>query len=355
LFLLLLFLLLFRFIQFWVKFGESGFPKLQNIWTKQIDLHCTESIRSELNNTNKARLNSASGKNSSRWLTTLPTCPELQMSDAIFSIAVRHHLGCPLPAPIRCLCGQQVTETNHFHTCIKVRCRGANFRHNLIVSRYASACRRAGYSVTVEPHSYSDDPVGNGPNARAKALRPDLTVAGFNTVTMLDVSVTHPSAQSYVVAAAAKHGAAALLREQSKRAKYQAFARRNGCAFLPLVVETYGTFGKDATDFHRKLSEDALIHSGADYKQFYDHLLSSLSVGLQMGNAHLIMTCANLSNARRMGMSQPPEPRIPSRQASHFDAREDDYENENANGQEQNVDGQEQLAAAEDVRFVVNV
>ena len=62
---------------------------------------------------------------------------------------------------------------------------------------------------------------------------------------MVDVSVTCPTAATYLLAAARVDGSAAARRDTAKKAKY-AQDGAGGYAFVPLSVETHGQWGKPA-------------------------------------------------------------------------------------------------------------
>ena len=85
--------------------------------------------------------------------------------------------------------------------------------------------------------------------------RPDIVFHLPSKVLATDISVTHPSAKSYVKVAARPLGAAAA-RERDKVREYGEKARQEGMAFLPFVMETYGAFGKHALEILSDLDDD---------------------------------------------------------------------------------------------------
>ena len=64
---------------------------------------------------------------------------------------------------------------------------------------------------------------------------------------MVDVSVVHPAAATYLNAAARAEDSAAAVRDHAKRAQYEN-SHLLGYAFVPLATEPFGRLGKPATN-----------------------------------------------------------------------------------------------------------
>ena len=82
--------------------------------------------------------------------------------------------------------------------------------------------------------------------------RGDILAVMPSGLVVLDVSLTHPSADSYVQAAAARAGAAAAARDRYKRQKYAAMTMHAATTFVPLTIESYRRLGTPAMVFLNK-------------------------------------------------------------------------------------------------------
>jgi hypothetical protein len=82
-----------------------------------------------------------------------------------------------------------------------------------------------------------------GPEARG-----DILLALESGMSVVDVSITHPSGVANRAAAATTDGTAAARRDREKRRTYGQL-EPNGYPFIPFSVETYGRLGKPAISF----------------------------------------------------------------------------------------------------------
>ena len=64
--------------------------------------------------------------------------------------------------------------------------------------------------------------------------------------------------------------------------------RRQGIAFLPMVVETFGGWHPDAKREVKKLGAALARHTGQDETEATSHLWSRMSILLQRGNAAIL-------------------------------------------------------------------
>ena len=71
-------------------------------------------------------------------------------------------------------------------------------------------------------------------------------------MTCLDVKVTHPCSATYVAGAAGENGFAAQKAEDDKHGRYPANTPGVSGRLVPLVVETYGRWGKEGLRFLKK-------------------------------------------------------------------------------------------------------
>ena len=178
------------------------------------------------------RLQSSGASNAGAWITVIPSCPELTLTDHDFRAAARLRLGLA-PAsdlPPRCLCQATFEDPLHFHSCPRLKRKEITARHDLIVRQLAWFFRVAGALVHIEPRVFDKE-----------RLRPDLEVILSDGVLLVDVTVVHPCSPSYQVTRAL---ATAESAEQKKRTKYGNYARARGATILGFAMETFGAFGQ---------------------------------------------------------------------------------------------------------------
>jgi len=267
---------------------------LQKVITKAYDQVTFDNLCRTSEGT-AARLHSASHKLAKRWLTVLPSTDELRMTNIQFQLSIRRLIGLP-PAddmPMRCVCGTNPgLDSFHFHTCPLHRRREINTRHDQIKHTLARLARLAGFAgVRVEPRMHDAD------RARGQLQdRADLEIVGAFHTTMVDISVTHPCAATYVHQAAQRPLSAATRRERNKINRYMEAARARGARFLPFVMESYGAFGKEADKFVRVLAAEAAMNHVMLESEFVDMARSQLAFALQRGNT--LVELSGLRNAR---------------------------------------------------------
>ena len=125
-----------------------------------------------------------------------------------------------------------------------------------------------------------------------------ILLALQDALTVVDVSVVHPAASTYVNAAARAGGSAAAVRDHAS-AKYEN-SDSLGFAFVPLSAQTFGRLGIPAMALLNKLAECASA-SGVVFKDgFAVNALRELSVGLCRGNC-VLYKCSLYALARVSG------------------------------------------------------
>jgi hypothetical protein len=118
-------------------------------------------------------------------------------------------------------------------------------------------------------------------------LRPDIQVHFPGGPVLVDGSITHPSAKSYVNMASTTPLSAAAKREHYKHLKYDLLAADEKSTFIPFVLETFGGFGKEASRFIKKLGSmfHELLLSPGPRRLFSSKIYNAISVCLQRGNS----------------------------------------------------------------------
>jgi hypothetical protein len=176
--------------------------------------------------------------------------PALELKDAEFRAAMQHRLGMsPLPhntVGIRCMCAAVLLadDSNHAMTCSSVKGK-ATMRHDIFKGILRRAIHRARVASTLEPTlrrlpGLEAGAYGASRGTEASGLEAcgDILLALESGMSVVDVSITHPSGVSNRAAAATTDGAAAARRDREKRRRYSQL-EPNGYPFIPFSVETH--------------------------------------------------------------------------------------------------------------------
>jgi hypothetical protein len=279
----------------------------------------------------RARLLSAACRAASMWIDALPR-PQLALGDADFVASGRHRLGLPMvPAfvdglPARCHCGGDAGRGDHAMTCVQLAGLRA-MRHDRVVAALRLTIGYAGLACVTEPRltpSYLAVPAAPGPAAAGSAAlgsaalgpaepglaapggaaggvappastrpapvnaRADILVVMPQTNALhVDVSVTHPAADTYVAAAAEAPGAAAATRDRRKEAHYLLRGFDHGFELVPFSLETYGRLGEPAMRFLSTLAATAAASGRVSQRAFLEGALRLVSVALCKGNGRM--------------------------------------------------------------------
>ena len=262
----------------------------------------------------RERIKSSACRSSSAYLDTLPTATTLVMGDDTFRSAGRLRLGLTSSFPgapaVTCNCGELLDgglrgDCEHALTCNR-RSKQWILRHDLISNAVRRIASRATLASTVEPPMRR---VGRGGD---DASRGDVLVIA-KVLTVLDISVIHPCAQTYIDQAYKKQadpgpGWAADMRDDEKCKSYKK-GGYEGYAFIPFSVESYGRLGKPAMAFLNKLSRDSGLQ-GMSRHAFIASSLREISVALARGNTAIFRAgakvyCRLAGKDRWQGMSEP--------------------------------------------------
>ena len=251
----------------------------------------------------RARLLSVSCAAASRWLTALPIAPCMRLRKEEVQVSMRLRLGKPLlPAnapDLTCFCKKPILRGDKDHAMACSKCGDRKLmRHNMITDQVRQCAARAGISTALEPTLRGLRGAQTTESSQSEALgsRGDILVALADSLTVVDVTVVHPCAASYVDAAARTAGAAAERREREKRRRYQR-DEPDGYSFTGFVVESLGRIGKEGMSFLNTLADKAAESGDVQRGEFMRNALTAVSVALCKGNAGLV-------RANRMAMAK---------------------------------------------------
>ena len=124
--------------------------------------------------------------------------------------------------------------------------------------------------------------------ARGDGQRGDALFVLHEGVLVIDVSVVHPAAETYVQDAANTDGAAAAARGARKVEKYSCGQAGGGYDFEPVIVETYGRLGEPAFELLARLARVAAESGKVDEGNFIENTLKEMSVALCRGNGSIL-------------------------------------------------------------------
>jgi hypothetical protein len=189
-----------------------------------------------------ARLRALQEKESSRWLRVLPMDAGLRLTDLQWQTAVQLRLGMPRAphgSAARPCEHERAAAADGWHSlvCIARSGRAVNARHNAVVRLLADAAALLKVPARVEPYNLCDD----------NDSRPDVQLDLPECSLLLDVTISHPCADSWRAATAAR-GVEAVgdARCAEKDSHYAPLADALGVYFAPFVLYTYGGFHKSA-------------------------------------------------------------------------------------------------------------
>ena len=157
-------------------------------------------------------------------------------------------------------------------------------RHNCLLNIIVDLCRRAHLSVRVE--------VGRGLLGSHDYSRPaDVLVDGWDRAksAACDVTITSPLTPATLKEASIHEGAAALAAETRKHAANDARCQALGWSCIPLAVETFGNWGKEARYFCSRLATLLALRQGHSKSTVVNNIYGCLNLSLVRSVARSIM------------------------------------------------------------------
>ena len=157
-------------------------------------------------------------------------------------------------------------------------------RHNRLRDIFANFCRRAHLSVQVEVgYGLARDHINSHPA--------DILVQGWDRgkPAAFDVTVTSPLTPVSLNNASASVGAAAYAAECRKHAANDTRCQELGWLCIPLAVETYGNWGKEAQSVFSRLASLLSISQAIPKPKMLSEIYSRLNMSLVRSVARAIM------------------------------------------------------------------
>eukprot|EP00731_Ephydatia_muelleri_P011027 Em0005g1613a len=236
-------------------------------------------LQGSLSIADRARLLSASSPHASSWLTVTPSEGQgLHLDPPVFQTALKWWLGLDTTEGSICaLCPDKMLDPLGHHATTCKRGGDVVFRHNKLRDILAETCRRAHLSVQVEAgcnltpdHSHS---------------RPaDVLISNWvlGKTAACDISVTSPLNSNIMSEAGVTAGAAAQATELRKHEANDVKCSELGWLCIPLVVESYGAWGKEAMESFSSLASRLAITSSRPKSAVLSELYGRLNLNLTL-------------------------------------------------------------------------
>ena len=229
----------------------------------------------------QARLRSCSGKQSSKWLTTIPTEQALRLDDTHFRCAHNRRLGLKITAlEGRCeACDRELDAHGHHYTCC-MRTGRVQLRHSPLVSAWLRVLREAGVSVprrNIERLMHTTH-INRGPDDNR---RMDIVTSGIPGVfrgkpLFMDatcVSPLHGDGTAMRNAARRDGGALEAADKRNREIDYPDVERSNDAKLLCLGVEVFGRWNHHCLQLVSQLAAFKAADSPQKLQKSVQHAL----------------------------------------------------------------------------------
>eukprot|EP00731_Ephydatia_muelleri_P023348 Em0015g931a len=159
-------------------------------------------------------------------------------------------------------------------------------RHNKLRDILAESCRRAHLGVQVE--------MGNNLTNHSHTRPADLLVPNWvlGKPAAFDLSVTSPLNPTTLLEASVTTGVAALTTELRKHSSNDTKCKELDWVYVPLVVESYGAWGKEALESISQLASRLATCSSKAKSVVLTELYGRLNLHLVRANAIAILACS---------------------------------------------------------------
>lgn len=270
----------------WSVETVTAVGRSQQDYSKAVDARAFQSLLSQCEQFDRARLLSVSGDGASLWLGAVPSASLGYILDAReFTTALKLWFGMNIyDAPFACPgCGAAMDLVGyHALSCTHLGSFGV--RHNALRDVFLRFLSLAGIEAEREASSLLP-----GTAARpADILLPSFESPGIGAC--LDFAVTHPQQPNFVNRAGASAGAAAELYETTvKEAKFGKDCKAAGLVLIPMVVETFGRWGERAEEAFRFVAKACAARSNEKSTSASSHLRRALSVALLRSNVRILL------------------------------------------------------------------
>eukprot|EP00731_Ephydatia_muelleri_P025469 Em0017g552a len=240
-------------------------PPQQKSLSQKLDSFAFHSLLSSASLVNKARMLSVSSPHASSWITAIPSPSlKLHLDSAEYQTAIRWWLGLNTSKASPCpFCPELVLDP---------------------LGHHAASCRHAHLSVRVE--------AGFGLSRVQRNTRPaDVLVQDWvrGSPAAIDITVTSPLTPAMLRDASTSAGSAAYAAECRKHEANDTKCQELGWTCIPLAVETFGHWGKEAQAVFSRLASFIAIHRASPKSSVLNEMYSRLNMSLVRSVARAIL------------------------------------------------------------------
>ncbi|KAL5484071.1 hypothetical protein EMCRGX_G020510 [Ephydatia muelleri] len=233
-------------------------PPQQKALSLKLDTHMFQTLVSSASPANKARMLSVSAPHASSWVSAIPSGLQLESNE--FQMAIRWWLGLDTSGRSMCpFCPDTALDP---------------------LGHHAVTCRHGGDVVTRHNRLRDERP-----------CPADILIAGWDRgkPAALDLTITSPLCSVILGESCYQAGAAALAAETRKLHSNGPKCQELGWSCIPLAVETYGNWGKQAHDTFSRLASFLAIHQSSPKAVVVAEIYGRLNVVLVRSIARAIL------------------------------------------------------------------
>ena len=258
----------------------------QKSLSSKLDDHLFKVLLDMSSIADKARLLSVSSPHAGSWLSVTPSEGlGLHLDPSQFQVAIKWWLGLDLSYGSCCpLCPEIALDPLGHHAVTCKRGGDVVSRHNKLRDVLAESCRRAHLGVQVE--------MGNNLTNHSHTRPADLLVPNWvlGKAAAFDLSVTSPLNPTTLLEASVTTGVAALTTELRKHSSNDTKCKELDWVCVPLVVESYGAWGKEALESISQLASRLATCSSKTKSVVLTKLYGRLNLHLVRANAIAILS-----------------------------------------------------------------
>ena len=267
-------------INYLLELTDNGKKDLQKKLHKNSRKKFTQTVKDQIQENNFASytaLLSSSGIQASAWLQAQPT-GQMKMTNSEFENSVRNRLFMAHPYikhGTKCLCGLVELDPEGIH-CQKCGITNTQkgITHDAVVDTIVSFGKSSQTTVTRQCTNMLDT---NG-------VLDIVLVSSGDRDMGLDVRITNPINAQIERDKRKKppiQGEAALRSEQEKEKKYMGACKKANIDFIPIVMETYGTWGAGLQNWFKKMIKKTTRVCNVPSSSLTSYWTQTIAVALQ--------------------------------------------------------------------------
>jgi hypothetical protein len=268
--------------------AKTAPPKLQKLLSALVTINKRKALLEDPETSLRLQVAVSSGsrEHAGYWLSLPPGIPkEVWLPPRLFVTAVRHRLADPIGQPsYECdLCAARISNDEHGDHLLTCMAGGKRtLIHDTLRNKLGALASQALMGAKVGPEVQC--------LPRSPGLRMDIVLRGGQSKdTLIDVAMTHPYTTGSIQKGIAEPGGAATAYETIKKVKYRPFVDDTSQEFVPMIIDTFGAWGKSALPCLDRLAHAyALRRSSRHESRIF--FFGSLNAIITSGVAQLLAT-----------------------------------------------------------------